>query len=135
MSREVDLKVFISVDMEGISGIVDRNQTGIDEADYQSGRALMVGDVNASIEGIMEGSFLRFDVKDTGIGISAENLSQIFDDFYRTDDDRIKKIPGTGLGLTIAKKIVNSHFGRIEVESQLEKGSTFSVFLPLEHRK
>jgi PAS domain S-box-containing protein len=88
-----------------------------------------------SIKGTREGGFIRYDVKDTGIGISAQNLSHIFDDFYRTEDERIKKIPGTGLGLTIAKKIVDSHFGRIEVESQPEKGSTFSVFLPLEHRK
>lgn len=88
-----------------------------------------------SITAEIDGSFIRYDVKDTGIGISAAHLSRIFDDFYRADDERTKKIPGTGLGLTIAKKIVNSHFGRLEVESQAEKGSTFSVFLPLEHRK
>jgi PAS domain S-box-containing protein len=88
-----------------------------------------------TINGKVEGSLVRYDVKDTGIGISAEDLSHIFDDFYRADDERTKKISGTGLGLTIAKKIVNSHFGRIEVESEPEKGSVFSVFLPLEHRK
>jgi len=92
-------------------------------------------DGSVTIEGAMEGSFIRYDVKDTGIGISAEHLSHIFDDFYRADDERTKKIPGTGLGLTIAKKIVNSHFGRIEVESELEKGSVFSVHLPIEHQK
>ena len=90
---------------------------------------------SVSIKGVMDGSFVRYDVKDTGIGIPAEYLSRIFDDFYRADDERTKKISGTGLGLTIAKKIVNSHFGRIEVESEPEKGSIFSVFLPLEHRK
>jgi len=47
------LKVFISVDMEGISGIVDRNHTGRDQPDYEKGRALMVGDVNAAIEGVL----------------------------------------------------------------------------------
>jgi two-component system phosphate regulon sensor histidine kinase PhoR len=88
-----------------------------------------------SIEGAMEGNFVRYDVKDTGIGISAEHLSHIFDDFYRADEERTRKISGTGLGLPIAKKIVNSHFGRIEVESEPEKGSIFSVFLPLKHRK
>jgi PAS domain S-box-containing protein len=92
-------------------------------------------DGSVSIVGELEGSFIRYDVKDTGIGISPENLAHVFEDFYRSDDERIKKIPGTGLGLTIAKKIVNSHVGRIEVESQPGKGSTFSVFLPLEHRK
>jgi len=90
---------------------------------------------SVTISGQVEGNFVRYDVKDTGIGISAEHLSHIFDDFYRADDERTKKISGTGLGLTIAKKIVNSHFGRIEVESEPEKGSVFSVYLPLEHRK
>ena len=90
---------------------------------------------SVTIEGKVEGSFVHYKIKDTGIGISSEHLSRIFDDFYRADEERIKKISGTGLGLTIAKKIVNSHFGRIEVDSEPEKGSLFSVFLPLEHRK
>lgn len=90
---------------------------------------------SVTIKGEVEGSSIHLSVKDTGIGISADHLSHIFDDFYRADDEKIKKISGTGLGLTIAKKIVNSHFGRIEVESEPEKGTLFSVFLPLEHRK
>jgi PAS domain S-box-containing protein len=86
------------------------------------------------VEGKVEGSYLCYRIKDSGIGISPENLPRIFDDFYRSDDERTKKISGTGLGLTIAKKIVNSHFGHIDVESQPGKGSVFSVRLPLEHR-
>jgi PAS domain S-box-containing protein len=86
------------------------------------------------IQGEADGGFVLYRIKDTGIGISSEHLSRIFDDFYRADDERTKKITGTGLGLTIAKKIVNSHFGRIEVESEPEKGSQFSVYLPLEQR-
>lgn len=53
MSGELDLKVFISVDMEGISGIVHGSQTGRDPAEYERGRGLMVGDVNAAIEGVL----------------------------------------------------------------------------------
>jgi PAS domain S-box-containing protein len=90
---------------------------------------------SVAIKTEVEGNFIHLRIKDTGIGISAKHLSRIFDDFYRADDERTKKISGTGLGLTIAKKIVNSHFGRIEVVSEPEKGSLFSVFLPLEHRK
>lgn len=90
---------------------------------------------SVTIKGDVEGSFIHLRVKDTGLGISADHLSHIFDDFYRADDEKIKKISGTGLGLTIAKKIVNSHFGHIEVDSEFGKGSVFSVFLPLEHRK
>jgi two-component system phosphate regulon sensor histidine kinase PhoR len=87
---------------------------------------------SVTIEGEVEGSFVCYRVKDTGIGISPENLSHIFEDFYRADDDKVKKITGTGLGLTIAKKIVNSHFGRIEGKSQVGQGSNFSVWLPFE---
>lgn len=53
MSEKSSLKVFVSVDMEGISGIVDGSMTGRDQPDYQKGRALMVGDVNAAIEGVL----------------------------------------------------------------------------------
>jgi signal transduction histidine kinase len=87
------------------------------------------------IDGEIDGGFIRYRIKDTGIGISSEHLPKVFDDFFRADEERTKKISGTGLGLTIAKKIVNSHFGRIEVESEPEKGSLFSVLLPLEQRK
>jgi len=82
------------------------------------------------IEGSNDKNYVCIRVKDTGIGISAENLPLIFDDFFRADDPQTKKIAGTGLGLTIAKKIVDSHFGHIEVESEVGQGSTFSVFLP-----
>jgi len=88
-----------------------------------------------TVEGEMEGNFLCIRITDTGFGISPENQSKIFDDFYRVEDDKTKKITGTGLGLTISKKIIDSHFGRIEVQSQLNEGSTFSVYLPLSKKK
>lgn len=87
------------------------------------------------VEGKVEGSYLCYKIQDTGFGMSPATVKRIFDDFYRADDERVKKISGTGLGLTIAKKIVNSHFGHIDVESDPGKGSVFSVCLPLEHRK
>jgi len=90
---------------------------------------------SVTIEGEVDGSFVCCRVKDSGIGISPENLDHIFDDFYRADDERVRKITGTGLGLTIAKKIVDSHFGRIGVESKVGQGSAFSVCLPCEERK
>jgi two-component system phosphate regulon sensor histidine kinase PhoR len=92
-------------------------------------------DGDVTLEGKVEGNYVCYRVKDAGIGISPENLDYIFDDFYRADDEKVRKITGTGLGLTIAKKIVNSHFGRIEVESKMGLGSAFSVCLPYEERK
>lgn len=69
-------------------------------------------------------------VSDTGLGIPKESLPKIFDRFYRVPRPG-KQIKGTGLGLAIVKEIVNMHGGRITVESELDKGSTFTVFLPL----
>jgi len=69
-------------------------------------------------------------VSDTGMGIPKEALSKIFDHFYRVH--RLgKEIQGTGLGLSIVSKIVTLHGGRIEVESEIDKGTSFIVFLPL----
>lgn len=70
------------------------------------------------------------EVADTGIGIDAQDLPHIFDDFYRADKARTTNHGGTGLGLAIARKIVERHQGKIEVESIPGQGSTFRVCLP-----
>ncbi len=74
---------------------------------------------------------LRVDVKDNGSGISPEHLSRLFERFYRVDKARSRELGGTGLGLSIVKHIVESHQGRVQVESKVGKGSTFSFLLPL----
>jgi signal transduction histidine kinase len=68
-------------------------------------------------------------VSDTGMGIPKEDLPKIFGRFYRVHRPG-KQIQGTGLGLAIVKEIVIRHDGRIDVESEIEKGSTFTVYLP-----
>jgi signal transduction histidine kinase len=69
-------------------------------------------------------------VADTGIGIAARHLPHVFDKFYRVHDAATKDIPGTGLGLAITKSIVESHGGRIAVESTEGTGSVFVIELP-----
>jgi two-component system phosphate regulon sensor histidine kinase PhoR len=69
-------------------------------------------------------------VRDQGCGIPKEHLSRIFERFYRVDKGRSRKEGGTGLGLSIVKHIVNSHRGRINVESSPGRGSAFSIYLP-----
>ncbi len=83
-----------------------------------------------SVSAQREGQELVICVSDNGIGIPKEALPKIFDRFYRVLPSG-KGVPGTGLGLAIVKEIVNMHGGRIEVESQIGQGSTFTVFLPL----
>jgi signal transduction histidine kinase len=70
-------------------------------------------------------------VADTGVGIPPENLPHIFDRFYRVDKSRARAQGGSGLGLSIAKWIAQAHGGTIRVTSQVGKGTTFSVTLPL----
>ena len=69
-------------------------------------------------------------VRDTGPGIPAEHLPHIFERFYRIDSARARQTGGTGLGLAISREIVEAHGGRIEVESTIGAGSTFTVVLP-----
>jgi len=122
------------------------------EADYQAEVAAIRGDVS-SLQEILQnlldnavrytpsggricvraqstGQEVVISVSDTGIGIPKVEQERIFERFYRVDPARSREMGGTGLGLSIAKHLVEAHGGRIEVESEVSRGSTFSVFLP-----
>jgi signal transduction histidine kinase len=71
-------------------------------------------------------------VRDHGIGIPAGEQARIFQKFYRIPTPENHQVPGTGLGLTVVDHIAKAHGGRVEVESSPGRGSTFSIFLPLE---
>jgi signal transduction histidine kinase len=77
-----------------------------------------------------EGEDLVVEISDTGIGISRDNLHFIFDEFFRAKSKEARDVRGSGLGLPIAKRIIEAHDGFIKVASEVGKGSTFSVFLP-----
>jgi len=74
---------------------------------------------------------LRFDVRDSGIGMAKNELTRIFDAFYQVDGSSTREHGGAGLGLNIAKRITEAHGGRISVTSELGVGTTFSVLLPI----
>ena len=76
-------------------------------------------------------AFARVKISDTGIGIPKEEQERIFKRFYRVDKSRSRETGGVGLGLSIADWIASAHHGKIEVESELDKGSTFTVYLPM----
>jgi signal transduction histidine kinase len=83
-----------------------------------------------SIRARPEGNWVEIAVTDSGEGIPAEDLPYIFERFYRVDKSRSRATGGSGLGLTIAKRLVEAHDGRITAQSELGKGSSFSFTLP-----
>jgi PAS domain S-box-containing protein len=83
--------------------------------------------LRAGIDAAGENIFIE--VADTGLGIPQEDLGHLFERFYRGKE--IRKRPGTGLGLAVVKAIADAHGGRVEVESAVDKGSTFRFFIPL----
>ena len=75
--------------------------------------------------------WVKISVADNGEGIPAEDLPNMFERFYRVDKSRARNGGGSGLGLTIAKRLVEAHGGTIEVSSELGKGSCFSFTIPV----
>ncbi|MCX7421674.1 MAG: ATP-binding protein [Planctomycetia bacterium] len=85
---------------------------------------------HVAIKAEANGKLARFIIEDTGIGIPAEHLPHLFKRFYRVDHSRNRAFGGTGLGLAICKSIVESHHGQIEVNSQPNLGTRFTVTFP-----
>jgi signal transduction histidine kinase len=83
------------------------------------------------ISGRRAGEFFELAVNDTGFGIAPEDQRRIFDEFQQVDNTSTRKKGGTGLGLSISRKIVELHGGSITVESEIGKGSTFKVAVPI----
>lgn len=92
------------------------------EAMSMSGKLIVSTEI---VEEKSAGQVLRIQIQDTGVGISKENLARVFEPFFTT------KKNGTGLGLAISHRIVLEHHGAIEVHSEMNNGSTFSISLPV----
>ncbi len=81
-----------------------------------------------------QGDSVIVKVSDRGVGIHDRDKERIFEKFYRSEPPDGKSIPGSGIGLTLVKEIVEAHGGKIKVESEVGKGSTFTLSLPLAHK-
>jgi len=86
------------------------------------------GSIDISVN--YSGNYLITKISDTGIGMKPDEKEKLFQEFYRVKNDQTRNIPGTGLGLSIVKRIVESYSGKIEVESEFGKGTTFIIYLP-----
>jgi two-component system phosphate regulon sensor histidine kinase PhoR len=89
---------------------------------------------SVTVSASCEANMVVFSIADTGIGISAEALPHIFEQSFRAREARAFHSGGTGFGLAIVKKVIEIHHGRIEVQSTLNRGSTFHVYLPFAQR-
>jgi signal transduction histidine kinase len=78
---------------------------------------------------------VHYTVADRGIGIAEDEQDKIWDRLWRSNDERVRDIPGGGIGLSFAQTIIGRHGGRISVTSKLNEGSTFSFSLPLSRGK
>ncbi|MGA1863655.1 MAG: ATP-binding protein [bacterium] len=80
-----------------------------------------------------ENHMTRIIIEDTGIGMGQDDLQRCFDEFYRARSKGTRNVTGTGLGLSIVKRIINNYAGSIEVKSEIDKGTRFTVYLPIDH--
>ncbi len=90
------------------------------------------GEVELSV--YRNGNFLEFAVRDTGIGIASEDMDRIFEDFHQVDGSVSRTYGGAGLGLSLAKHLIQLHGGEIWVQSSLGEGSTFCFNLPMDQK-
>ncbi|WP_298507671.1 HAMP domain-containing sensor histidine kinase [uncultured Kordia sp.] len=83
------------------------------------------------IETSLKGNEYKIEITDNGVGIATEDIAQIFDKFYRVSHGNVHNVKGLGLGLYYTSQIVNAHKGKISVQSELEKGTTFIILIPI----
>jgi signal transduction histidine kinase len=83
------------------------------------------------IETAVRGNEYCIEITDNGVGIAEEDQAQIFDKFYRVSHGNVHNVKGLGLGLYYTSQIVNAHDGKISVHSELEKGTIFTIIIPI----
>lgn len=128
--RESEILIHCPADLPAIAG--DRGQI-LQLLDNLIGNALRYGRRGAPVTLAMkrERRMVRLTVSDEGDGIPAEHIPRVTERFYRVDPSRSRSLGGTGLGLSIVKHIVERHRGRLNIESEVGKGTSFHVLLPL----
>ena len=132
---EKQLKVV--VDLSPDARTIRADETRLHEVLYNLlDNALKYSRENGEIRlrAVQRGPEIVLSVTDNGIGISKDDLRRIFERFYRADKARSRELGGTGLGLAIVKHIAQLHGGRVEAESELGKGTTIRVILPVTWR-
>jgi len=126
-------EISLSLDLPGNLGLVNIDRQRVNEVLYNLLENAVVHTRKGGtikVAATRHGDWVEISVSDTGEGIPAEDLPNIFERFYRVDRSRTRATGGSGLGLTIAKRWVEAHGGKITAKSELGKGSSFSFTLP-----
>jgi hypothetical protein len=116
-------------------------QLGMVRADERKLKQILLNLLSNAVKFTPEGGMVRvaariasrgleISVEDTGVGIAAEDRDAVFEEFRQVGNDYTRKAEGTGLGLALTRRFVELHGGRIELKSEVGKGSTFTVFIP-----
>jgi two-component system phosphate regulon sensor histidine kinase PhoR len=93
-----------------------------------------VDNKNIKLKSYLNENFVCFQIEDNGIGISIREQKKIFEKFFRASTGLVHNTKGTGLGLTIAKHIIDAHNGKIEFSSESGKGSRFNILIPIDKK-
>lgn len=128
-SRNVQLKGIVAPEVDPVWGAPDKLSRVLDNLLTNALRHTAPGD-EINLSAGLKNNLIIIQVKDSGAGIAPQDLPHIFDRFYRGESSRSKEFGGVGLGLAIVKGLVEAHDGKINVESELGKGTTFCFTLP-----
>jgi signal transduction histidine kinase len=124
VEKNIEIKLpFIKADINEITRMVTNLLSNAIKYNKEKGKIFI--DISSSQ------NYVVLKIKDTGIGLKPEEKQKLFLEFYRAKNDMTRGISGTGLGLSIVKRIVDSYYGLIEVESEYLVGTTFLIKLPI----
>ncbi len=124
VSDSVDGNFLVNTDPEKLEELLGRLITNAHKFTQEGGITVFIK---------TSGEFLEIAIQDTGVGIATEKLDNIWDKFFQAEDFLEKGDSGTGLGLAIVKKLVENLKGKVSVQSELKKGSTFTLLIPLQY--
>jgi two-component system phosphate regulon sensor histidine kinase PhoR len=129
-NKEIDVRLDCQPDLKGCFDATLLEQAAVNLLD----NAIKYSPVKSTIyiEALRVDDEIQIRFRDQGMGIARRHLPRLFERFYRVDKARSRKLGGTGLGLAIVKHIAQAHGGNVTVESELERGSTFTLHLPVD---
>nr|HJE19021.1 cell wall metabolism sensor histidine kinase WalK [Aliicoccus persicus] len=141
--KQIEKTFSLEIESNGLNLVIDVEESLESLFDYDKMIQVLVNLVDNAIRYTREGDEIRFTgreeadeivliISDTGTGISKKNQKHIFERFYKVDEARTRGKHGTGLGLYIVSQIIKQHQGTIEVDSELNKGTSFIIRLPKE---